>query len=617
MRSSGAVALALVLVLGLAAANAAAATRYVTQAGNDSSDCTNSAAPCRTVNYAISQAVDGDTIQIGAGTFVEAVSTAKPLSFVGAGGPLSFAPTVIQGPAGGLGEFGKPAMELLGGGSVRALRAIGGTGGNGGPFGESGGAGIRYLSSSAAATSLSLEDVLAKGGSGGPGSTAQGSGGRGLDVRDDPGAVALTATGSKIAGGAGFGAGEGVTVDGSAASAVIADGRIANDDLTGAGVVVFSDARLTLDSVEVRTRGAAAALFDGLLTVDRSRLRGENSGLYVAPGTEESPEAVVTDSLIVSDGSDALDVEGEEKSTATARIFGSTLIGRGLAGLKAIREAGEGPATISLRNSIVRHLPPLDLIPSADLYAEGGTIEADFSSFSTRKEENGGTATAPGSGSNVAGDPGFLDPEHDVFILKNTSPLIDRGDPAIVQPGELDLLGAPRSLDGNRDCLAAPDMGAFEVAGQEASCPDPPPTVSAFGMTNRVFAPAGKQKVATASAVRRVKHGTRYTFTLSEPAGVVITIDRKTPGRRLGKSGAAPCVKVTAANRHKGRACTRFVTRTKLHARKGAGRQSLPWRGRIHGRPADAGKYRATIVATDASGQASQPRRLGFRIVTG
>ena len=45
-------------------------TRYVSATGADSGDCTLN--PCATIAYAISKAVDGDTIDIAAGTYTEA-----------------------------------------------------------------------------------------------------------------------------------------------------------------------------------------------------------------------------------------------------------------------------------------------------------------------------------------------------------------------------------------------------------------------------------------------------------------------------------------------------------------------------------------------------------------
>lgn len=613
-------AAAIALAIAMAApASASAATRYVATTGTDAPDCTNSASPCKTIMYAVGQATDGDTIQIAYGTYVESVNTEKVLSFVGAGGgTLDGIPaaTLIRGPTAS-GAAGSPAMVLPNGGEVHALRAEGGKGANQTlTFGEAGGDGIVYDSNTSAPSSLRLDRVVTAGGNGGSGKNPLdpfefGSGGRGIDVRDQPGAVALSAIDCGFEGGTGLGQGDAIAVLGPSASADIVRSRMKTEGFgSGSGIVGFSGARLSLDSADVNAERFGATIYEGSLSVRRSRLLAEYALEVVASGGTTSA-AQVSDSLIVSTGGVAAESESyDPESTSSLSIVGSTIVGFfSAAAVEADREEGSGPATVTLRNSIARNLsPPSVAVP--DLLANGGVINAASSSFSTRVEENGGSASAPGSGSNVAGDPLFIDPGMGNFALQATSPLIDRGDPSIVAAGELDLLGSPRSLDGNRDCIAAPDMGAFELTGLEATCPpSPPPLVlSDFAVTNKVFAPTG------VPVKHRVKRGTRFTYKLSAAAHIVITIVRKAPGRLVGKGAKARCVKQTAANRrHK--ACARFVNATTLSADKQAGSQSTPWNGRIKGKPARPGRYRATIIATDASGQKSTPQQVGFKVI--
>ena len=59
------------------------------------------------------------------------------------------------------------------------------------------------------------------------------------------------------------------------------------------------------------------------------------------------------------------------------------------------------------------------------------------------------------------------------------SPAIDTGSPAGLLFGEstTDLAGSPRILDGNRDCLARRDKGAYEVTGHGCPLPTRPPAL--------------------------------------------------------------------------------------------------------------------------------------------
>ena len=97
---------------------------------------------------------------------------------------------------------------------------------------------------------------------------------------------------------------------------------------------------------------------------------------------------------------------------------------------------------------------------------------------------------------------------------------------------------------------------------------------------------------SAAAAAGRVPRGTRVRFGLSEPASVRFTIRRRSGGRPIGS----------------------FVRSAS------AGPNSVRFSGRlrVRGRTLSLapGRYRLTLVATDAAGNRSAPRRVPFRVVS-
>jgi hypothetical protein len=215
---------------------------------------------------------------------------------------------------------------------------------------------------------------------------------------------------------------------------------------------------------------------------------------------------------------------------------------------------------------------------------------ATNSDFVTSLALNGGSVPVPGAGTNLISSPLF---NSGAFTLQPSSPLIDKGDPSLVTPGELDLAGNPRSAG------AAPDMGAYEY--QPPVAPPPPhpgnvaPAMSSVSMTDKSFT---------------VKQGTTFRYTLSEAATVTIVIERQVRGRRVGKR----CVKPTRRNAKK-RVCKRWVKQGTIRAAEQAGKQSTRFNGRVGKRALKPGRYRARIRAKDAAGARSGERRLAFTVL--
>jgi predicted outer membrane repeat protein len=219
--------------------------------------------------------------------------------------------------------------------------------------------------------------------------------------------------------------------------------------------------------------------------------------------------------------------------------------------------------------------------------------------------------------------------------LLNTDPLLGplaaNGGPTMTRA----LLPGSPALDFGQGCPAvdqrnvarpqgpACDSGAFELVVNASPNPNPTvgpgpgpvgggpvadviaPLVSGFATDNARFR-RGNPPALRAAASAPAPRGTHFRFTLSEPAAVTITFQRREAGRRV----AARCVKPTRRNRSRPR-CTRLVSRGVLTANGNQGANAVTFSGRN----LPFGRYHATIVATDAAGNRSIARLLNFTLV--
>jgi hypothetical protein len=354
------------------------------------------------------------------------------------------------------------------------------------------------------------------------------------------------------------------------------------------------------------------------------------------------PEAVLLRNTAVAAGAHI---------TFTAR--GSTLVSRGappanqaLGGL-LLAGANVPGSTVdaTLQNSVVRAErtdgdPAHFDVGAANL----ASATLDHSSYTDVLTQSGGAVTPPGTAGGVTGNPGFAAAASGDFSLSAGSPLVDRGDPALAGSNELDLAGAPRSVDGDGDCAAAPDIGAFERPDVHASCGSGggggggssggggggggsaasppaagpladlvPASVSGFGLERKRFAVArGPTAVSAARRRRHAPRGTAFKYTISEPATGQITIDRASAGLRSGRRCAKPS---RALRRHHARRCTRYTRAGTLVRAAAQGANRHPFTGRIGRRALKPARYRAAITTTDIAGNVSTASTASFRIV--
>jgi hypothetical protein len=173
-----------------------------------------------------------------------------------------------------------------------------------------------------------------------------------------------------------------------------------------------------------------------------------------------------------------------------------------------------------------------------------------------------------------------------------------------------------RLVGTNQDGTASGDDATFTTPAA-AGPPGSAPRFLAASLKPATFAvdPKGRSEVAVsahAAKKKKAKKGTTIRFTLSEAARVVVTIKRRSRGRKVGKR----CVKPTRATRRK-HACARYTRAARFAVTATAGANKRRFSGRVGRKSLKPGRYRLTLVATDKAGKRSAPRQLGFKIVRG
>jgi hypothetical protein len=110
---------------------------------------------------------------------------------------------------------------------------------------------------------------------------------------------------------------------------------------------------------------------------------------------------------------------------------------------------------------------------------------------------------------------------------------------------------------------------------------------------------------------RSFPRGTTFSFRLDQAATVTLRIQRKLPGRRVGRVCKPPSRLLRFRPR-----CTRLVLKATLRRTARVGRNRIVFSGRIRGRALKAGRYRAAFTAANTAGT-SALRALSFTIVAG
>ena len=356
-------------------------------------------------------------------------------------------------------------------------------------------------------------------------------------------------------------------------------------------------------------------------------LAASGSSVFLAGSFPGPTGAEAVDATTAAPGLPTVDVaangvDGLGADNATLFLGGTfgTVDGQPRAGLAAIDLATGTPTPWH---------PVLGILPRIDNLAvdgRGGVVTSpDFASFSALPAATASPTLS--AGTLAAGQPmtcangtwnGSI-PQHYAFAWLRDGTVINGAGGASYTPVPDDV-GHPlscRVTATNLGGSASADSAAATVAPDQGGGGSPPgggppadktrPTISSLKISPPTFA-AAKRGASIATARRP---GTSVSYRVSEAATVVFTVQHRTTGRRSARS----CVKPTKRLRHH-KSCTRYVATKGSFTRKrtAKGADKLRFTGRLAGHTLHAGRYRLSLVATDAAKNRSAAATAAFTI---
>jgi FG-GAP repeat protein len=139
------------------------------------------------------------------------------------------------------------------------------------------------------------------------------------------------------------------------------------------------------------------------------------------------------------------------------------------------------------------------------------------------------------------------------------------------------------------------------------------PTITALRQATSVWREGSRLAQISAKARRRPRPpvGTTFTFTLNEPARVLLRFTHQVPGRKLRNGCLAPTRKTAHVSR-----CTRTIVAGTVRLTAHRGTNHVRFQGHVsRTRKLRPGRYTLTVTATDASRRSTTARPLRFKIV--
>jgi hypothetical protein len=413
-------------------------------------------------------------------------------------------------------------------------------------------------------------------------------------------------------------------------SGVISSGTatLSGSTATGSSVDgVFAATTATLTTSAVTGQRNGVTMGSGSSTVQGSNVTGKSQNDVLAPGG-----ATIASSTLAGGGGQGVNSNGG------VSVTNSTITGNGGCGITAssatlvyatVAQNGGTGCPFNVKGSTlasfgsVLSAPPsggqnCSLSGSTTSNGYNFSDDASCALAGTGDRQNAGDPLLAGLANNGGPTP--------TRFPRPGSPLINAIPPASCQADgatgiTTDQIGSPRPQASGCD-IGAIETSAVLPALPGTSAPVTPtaavrPVVLTFAETNATFRVGSGATALTArgliagigspARLRPAPSGTTFTYSLSEPAKVAITISRLAPGRRQ----QGHCV----ARAHRGQRCA-IPKRVGVLTRSAkAGSNSVPFSGRLGTRALRPGRYQATIVASVTGAPASAPRKLHFRIV--
>jgi hypothetical protein len=195
-------------------------------------------------------------------------------------------------------------------------------------------------------------------------------------------------------------------------------------------------------------------------TVRRSELDASVFGLDVTRG-----DVVVEDSLLVTRTDNAA---GNAEASVNASSVDASLSLNHVTMIGSPRSSGSAltagatsghRADLTFRNGVISGYTGVFSRNAAS--GSTANLTTDYSDYSGTTTSDSGSGTISET-NHLTAPPGFLSATD--FHLRSDSPLVDAGDPAGLGASEsaTDLSGQPRITDGDGNCSARRDIGAFE-----------------------------------------------------------------------------------------------------------------------------------------------------------